>query len=50
MSLVKAPRRLYERTGRAEAYRALVERPKEERRSALAAYPDLDPAIIGVTS
>ncbi len=39
------PRRLYERTGRAEEYRAFVQRLKQERVAELAKYPGLDPEI-----
>jgi phosphoenolpyruvate carboxykinase (ATP) len=39
------PRRLYERTGRGDEYRALVARLKQERQAELAKYPGLDPEI-----
>jgi phosphoenolpyruvate carboxykinase (ATP) len=40
------PRRLYERTGRADLYRAIVERVKRERIEFLERYPGLAPEII----
>ncbi len=40
------PRRLYERTGRADEYRAWVARFKRERVEFLEGYPGLEPAII----
>jgi phosphoenolpyruvate carboxykinase (ATP) len=40
------PRRLYERTGRMDEYRAIVERLKRERLETFAKYPDLNPAIV----
>jgi phosphoenolpyruvate carboxykinase (ATP) len=40
------PRRLYERTGRLDEYRAQVERLKRERVETLAKYPDLKPEIV----
>jgi phosphoenolpyruvate carboxykinase (ATP) len=40
------PRRLYERTGRADRYRAMVERLKRERIEFLEGYPGLAPEII----
>ncbi len=40
------PRRLYERTGRAEEYAAMVTRLKQERAAELAKYPQLDPEIV----
>jgi len=42
---VLQPRRLYERTGRADEYRALVQRLKQERVAELAKYPGLDRSI-----
>jgi len=42
---VLQPRRLYERTGRGDEYRALVERLKQERGEELAKYPGLDQEI-----
>jgi phosphoenolpyruvate carboxykinase (ATP) len=39
------PRRLYERTGRADEYRTWVERLKRERAEFLAAFPGLRPEI-----
>jgi phosphoenolpyruvate carboxykinase (ATP) len=43
---VLQPRRLYERTGRAEDYRALVQRLKEERVAELQKYPGLETEIL----
>jgi phosphoenolpyruvate carboxykinase (ATP) len=43
---VLQPRRLYEATGRAEDYRALVQRFKSERAEFLAAYPSLSDEIV----
>ena len=43
---VLQPRRLYERTGRAEEYRAMVQRLKEERVAELQKYPGLDTEIL----
>jgi phosphoenolpyruvate carboxykinase (ATP) len=40
------PRRLYERQGRMEEYRAMVERMKAERREYLASFHGLDEAIL----
>ncbi len=40
------PRQLYERTGRSEEYRAIVERLRSERRDFLAKYPDLRAEIV----
>jgi len=40
------PRRLYERTGRAQEHAAKVERLKSERRDYLAGFPGLDEAIV----
>jgi len=40
-----APRRLYERQGRAEEYEAVVSRLKRERAEYLKGYPALDPAV-----
>jgi phosphoenolpyruvate carboxykinase (ATP) len=40
------PRRLYERQGRLDEYRAFVERFKAERQEFLEAFPGLDPEII----
>ena len=40
------PRRLYERTGRADEYAACVERLKRERVEFLAKYPGLAPEIV----
>jgi phosphoenolpyruvate carboxykinase (ATP) len=40
------PRRLYERTGRTDEYRAQVERLKRERLETLQKYPDLKPEIV----
>ncbi|MDQ6709500.1 MAG: phosphoenolpyruvate carboxykinase [Candidatus Dormibacteraeota bacterium] len=42
---VLQPRRLYERTGRGDEYRALVQRLKQERIAELARYPGLDKEI-----
>jgi phosphoenolpyruvate carboxykinase (ATP) len=44
------PRRLYERTGRAEEYRTWVERLKRERAEFLAAYPGLRAEILSAVS
>jgi phosphoenolpyruvate carboxykinase (ATP) len=44
------PRRLYERTGRADEYRAFVGRLKQERAAELAKYPKLDPEIVAAVS
>jgi len=43
---VLQPRRLYERTGRAEEYRALVQRLKQERVAELHKYPGLETEIL----
>ncbi len=43
---VLQPRRLYERTGRGDEYRALVQRLKQERVAELHKYPGLDREII----
>jgi phosphoenolpyruvate carboxykinase (ATP) len=43
---VLQPRRLYERTGRAEEYRAMVTRLKQERVAELQKYPGLDSEIL----
>ena len=43
---VLQPRRLYERTGRADEYRALVQRLKQERIAELQKYPGLDSEIL----
>jgi phosphoenolpyruvate carboxykinase (ATP) len=43
---VLQPRRLYERTGRAEEYRAMVKRLKQERVAELQKYPGLDSEIL----
>jgi phosphoenolpyruvate carboxykinase (ATP) len=43
---VLQPRRLYERTGRAEEYRALVTRLKQERLAELQKYPGLESEIL----
>ena len=40
------PRRLYERTGRIDDHRAIVERLRTERREFLAGYPGLDDEIV----
>jgi phosphoenolpyruvate carboxykinase (ATP) len=40
------PRRLYERTGRADEYRAIVERVKRERVAFLEGYPGLAPGVV----
>ena len=40
------PRRLYERQGRLEEYRAMVARLKSERREYLASFPGLDDSIL----
>jgi phosphoenolpyruvate carboxykinase (ATP) len=40
------PRRLYERTGRADEYGAFVQRLKQERAAELTKYPKLDPEIV----
>ncbi len=42
---VMQPKRLYERTGRGDEYRALVQRLKQERIAELAKYPGLDKEI-----
>ncbi|MDQ6884085.1 MAG: phosphoenolpyruvate carboxykinase [Candidatus Dormibacteraeota bacterium] len=42
---VLQPKRLYERTGRGDEYRALVQRLKQERIAELARYPGLDKEI-----
>jgi phosphoenolpyruvate carboxykinase (ATP) len=44
---VLQPRRLYERTGRAEDYRTMVQRLKQERAAEFEKYPGLDPEIVG---
>jgi phosphoenolpyruvate carboxykinase (ATP) len=44
------PRRLYERTGRADEYRTWVERLKRERAEFLAAYPGLRSEILAAVS
>ncbi len=41
------PRLLYERTGRAGEYEAIVARLKKERAEYLAGYPDLNPVVTG---
>lgn len=43
---VLQPRRLYERTGRGDEYRALVQRLKQERVAELQKYPGLDNEIV----
>ena len=43
---VLQPRRLYERTGRGDEYRALVQRLKQERVAELHKYPGLDKEIV----
>jgi phosphoenolpyruvate carboxykinase (ATP) len=43
---VLQPRLLYERTGRADDYRSLVQRLKQERAAELAKYPGLQPEIL----
>jgi len=43
---VLQPRRLYERTGHAEEYRAMVQRLKEERVAELQKYPGLETEIL----
>ncbi|TMC37800.1 MAG: phosphoenolpyruvate carboxykinase (ATP), partial [Chloroflexi bacterium] len=43
---VLQPRRLYERTGRGEEYRALVQRLKQERVAELQKYPGLEREIV----
>jgi len=43
---VLQPRRLYERTGRGDEYRALVQRLKQERVAELQKYPGLDKEIV----
>jgi phosphoenolpyruvate carboxykinase (ATP) len=43
---VLQPKRLYERTGRSDDYRALVQRVKQERVAALQKYPGLDQEIV----
>ena len=43
---VLQPRRLYERTGRGDEYRALVQRLKQERVAELKKYPGLDKEIV----
>ena len=43
---VLQPRRLYERTGRADEYRRLVQRLKQERAAEFAKYPGLDEEIV----
>jgi phosphoenolpyruvate carboxykinase (ATP) len=40
------PRKLYERQGRMDEYRALVERLKTERREYLATFPGLHQEIV----
>ncbi len=40
------PRRLYQRTGRMDAYRELVARIRAERLAFLSSFPGLDPAIV----
>ena len=44
------PRRLYERTGRADEYARIVERLKRERTEFLASYPGLRPEILAAVS
>jgi phosphoenolpyruvate carboxykinase (ATP) len=44
------PRKLYERTGRAEGYRDQVRRLKEERAEFLAAFPSLSSEIVAAVS
>ncbi len=43
---VLQPKRLYERTGRGDEYRALVQRFKQERVAELQKYPGLDQEIV----
>jgi len=43
---VLQPRRLYERTGRGDEYRARVQRLKQERIAEFTKYPGLDPEIV----
>jgi len=43
---VLQPRRLYERNGRGDEYRALVQRLKQERVAELQKYPGLDKEIV----
>jgi phosphoenolpyruvate carboxykinase (ATP) len=43
---VLQPRRLYERTGRSDEYRARVQRLKQERVAEFDKYPGLDPEIV----
>ena len=43
---VLQPRRVYERTGRADEYRRLVQRLKQERAAEFAKYPGLDEEIV----
>jgi phosphoenolpyruvate carboxykinase (ATP) len=43
---VLQPRRLYERTGRGDEYRALVQRLKQERVAELQKYPGLEAEIL----
>ena len=43
---VLQPRRLYERTGRADDYRSIVGRLKQERVAEFQKYPGLDPGIL----
>ena len=44
------PRKLYERQGRTDEYRALVERLKKDRREYLATFPGLRPEIVNAVS
>ena len=43
---VLQPRRLYERTGRGDEYRSMVQRLKQERVAELKKYPGLDEEIV----
>jgi phosphoenolpyruvate carboxykinase (ATP) len=43
---VLQPKRLYERTGRADEYRSIVKRLKQERLAEFEKYPGLDPEIV----
>ena len=44
------PRKLYERQGRSDEYRALVEKLKKDRREYLATFPGLRPEIVNAVS
>jgi phosphoenolpyruvate carboxykinase (ATP) len=44
------PRKLYERQGRIDAYRALVEQLKKDRREYLASFPGLRPEIVNAVA